>query len=444
MATGSGKTVVMAMLIAWQALNKFSHPQDARFSDAFLIVTPGITIKDRLRVLMPNDPNNYYRQVDVLPPDLLVELERAKIVIENFHTFRPRETVQASRTTKSILRAGADASQPSAFTETPDQMVRRVCRGLGSKRGIVILNDESHHCYRRKVGGEEVQLAGEDKKEAEQRNEEARVWISGLEAVQRKLGVKVVYDLSATPFFLRGSGYTEGDLFPWVVSDFSLIDAIESGIVKIPRVPIADNAMQGPQPTYRDLWQRIRYDLPKKGRKRESVGGEPQLPDELAGALKSLYGNYQQYEQEWHKTSEARADGLTPPVFIVVCNNTNVSKLVFDYVSGWEKTLDNGSKVLVPGELPLFSKVADTGRWSDRPTTILVDSSQLESGEAMSADFKKIAATQIAEFKAEYRTRTGGDPEQLTDEDLLREVMNTVESRASSVRTSSASSRSRC
>ena len=427
MATGSGKTVVMAMLIAWQALNKFANPQDSRFSDSFLIVTPGITIKDRLRVLLPNDPNNYYRQLDVLPPDLLTDLERAKIVIENFHTLKTRETIQASRTTKAILRAGSDESQPSPFTETPDQMVRRVCRSLGSKRSIVVINDEAHHCYRRKVGGDDAPLAGDDKKEAEQRNEEARVWISGLEAVQRKIGVKAVYDLSATPFFLRGSGYTEGDLFPWVVADFSLIDAIESGIVKIPRVPIADNAMQGPQPTYRDLWQRIRLDLPRKGRKTLAAEGEPQLPAELEGALQSLYSNYKQYEEQWEQNAEAWANGLTPPVFIVVCNNTNVSKLVFDYISGWEKVLDDGrTKILVPGELPLFSNVTDGNRWSDRPSTILVDSSQLESGEAMSAEFKKIAAAEIAEFKAEYRARTGGDPEEVTDQDLLREVMNTV------------------
>jgi len=277
------------------------------------------------------------------------------------------------------------------------------------------MNDEAHHCYRRKAGDEDVRLTGDDKREAEQRNEEARVWISGVEAIQRKIGVKVVYDLSATPFFLRGSGYTEGDLFPWVVSDFSLIDAIESGIVKIPRVPIADNAMQGPQPTYRDLWQRIRQDLPRKGRKTEAAQGEPQLPAELEGALQSLYSNYRQYEEQWESHAEARANGLTPPVFIVVCNNTNVSKLVFDYVSGWEKTLDDGRNILVPGALPLFGNVTDAGRWSDRPSTILVDSSQLESGEAMSA-----------EFKAEYRAPTGGDPEEVTDQDLLREVMNTV------------------
>ena len=144
-------------------------------------------------------------------------------------------------------------------------MVNRVCRELGNKRNIVVLNDEAHHCYRRKPDGDDEKLTGEDRIEAEKRNEEARIWISGLEAIKAKLGIRAIYDLSATPFFLRGSGYPEGTLFPWVVSDFSLIDAIESGIVKVPRVPVADDSMQGDQPTYRGLWLRIRDDLPEEG-----------------------------------------------------------------------------------------------------------------------------------------------------------------------------------
>jgi type III restriction enzyme len=131
------------------------------------------------------------------------------------------------------------------FTETPAEMVRRVCRELGNKQNLVVINDEAHHCYRRKPDGEDEGLSGEERREAEKRAEEARVWISGLEAVKDKLGLRAIYDLSATPFFLRGSGYSEGTLFPWVVSDFSLIDAIESGLVKVPRVPVEDNAMIG-------------------------------------------------------------------------------------------------------------------------------------------------------------------------------------------------------
>jgi type III restriction enzyme len=423
MATGSGKTVVMAMVIAWHALNKLANPQDARFSDTFLIVTPGITIRDRLRVLLPNDPQNYYRERDVLPPEMLEALQRAKIIITNFHAFKPRERVHAGKLTKAILKKG---SGENGFTETPDEMVRRVCRELGTKKNIVVINDESHHCYRRRVADEEEKLTGEDRREADKREEEARIWISGLEAVKAKLGLKAVYDLSATPFFLRGSGYSEGTLFPWVVSDFSLIDAIESGIVKVPRVPVADDSMTGEQPTYRDLWLRIREHLPRKGRGTQAVTGEPKLPKELQGALHSLYGNYEKYYRQWEKNKEARAYGQTPPVFIVVCNNTNVSKLVFDYVAGWEKELPKGKSVLVPGALSIFSNVEED-RWSNRPNTILIDSEQLESGEGMSDAFKKIAKVQIEEFKAEYRTRfPGRDVEKLTDEDLLREVMNTV------------------
>ena len=423
MATGSGKTVVMAMLIAWHVLNKLANPQDARFSDAFLVVTPGITIRDRLRVLLPSDPGNYYRQHDIVPPDLLPEIGKAKITVTNFHAFKPRETTPAGKLTKRILRQ----DETGAFTESPDQMVRRVCRELGTKHGIVVINDEAHHCYRAKAEEVPEKLSGEERKEAEKRKEEARIWISGLEAVQAKLGIKAAYDLSATPFFLRGSGYPEGTLFPWVVSDFSLIDAIESGIVKVPRVPVADDSMTGEQPTYRELWTRIREHLPRKGRRTEAVSGEPKPPAELEGALRSLYANYEKFFNIWQDDAVAQARGLTPPVFIVVCNNTNVSKLVFDYIAGWEKELRDGTTVNVPGKLDVFSNVAPDGTWLARPNTILIDSEQLESGEAMSSEFKAIARLEIEEFKADYRRRfPGRDAEELTDEDLLREVLNTV------------------
>ena len=428
MATGTGKTVVMAMLIAWHTLNKLAHRSDRKFSDAFLIVTPGLTIRDRLRVLLPNDPENYYDQRDILPPDMRDELGQAKIVITNFHAFLQRTKTPTSKITNAVLQ-----NDPEAFIETPGQMVRRVLRELGGKRNIVVLNDEAHHCYRRKPD-ESIKLKGDERKEAEKRNKDARVWISGIEAVKEKIGIRVVYDLSATPFFLQGSGYnritpdgvkmTEGVLFPWVVSDFSLIDAIESGIVKVPRVPVDDNAMDGAQPTYRDLWLRVRDDLPKRGRRKgtDNTNDVPKPPAELEGALNSLYGNYERYYQRW----ESDPHGQTPPVMIIVCNNTAVSKLVYDWVAGHEKTLPDGNTVVAPGNLQIFSNEAN-GRWLPRPNTILIDSEQLESGEAMSNAFKKIAATEIEQFKVDYQTRfPGRSVEKITDEDLLREVMNTV------------------
>ena len=315
MATGSGKTLVMAMLIAWHALNKLANPQDARFSDAFLVVTPGITIRDRLRVLLPNDPNNYYRLHDLVPAELMQELGKVNLVITNFHAFLLRERISAGKLTKELLNPGAEASP---FTETPDQMVRRACRELGNKKNIVVINDEAHHCHRRKPEADGEKLTGDERKEAERREEEARIWISGLEAVKAKIGVKVVYDLSATPFFLKGSGYPEGTLFPWVVSDFSLIDAIEAGIVKVPRVPVADDSMIGEQPTYRDLWLRIRENLPKKGRGTAPVGGDPNLPVELEGALQSLYSNYEKYYRQWERNTEGRYHGMAPSLSALV------------------------------------------------------------------------------------------------------------------------------
>ncbi len=423
LATGAGKTTVMGMLIAWHVLNKVANAQDARFSDSFLVIAPGITIRDRLRVLLPSDPSTIYRALDLVPSDLFEQLGRSKIIVTNYHAFKQREKVDAPKLVKSVLGQG----ETNLFTETPDEMVRRVCREFGNKKNIVVLNDEAHHCYRRKPENAiEEKLTGEEGQEAKKREEQARIWLRGIEAVKKKLGVRAIYDLSATPFFLRGSGWPEGTLFPWVVSDFSLIDAIEAGIVKVPRVPVQDNAGDADVPTYRDLWSRVRDGLPKKGRKTDAVSGEPKLPPALEGALQSLYANYEKSFRRWEANSEARSKGQTPPVFIVVCSNTNVSKLVYDYIAGWEKALANGEKIVVPGGLPLFSN-EENGGFKARPYSILIDSEQLDSGEAMTAEFKKIASVEIDRFKSEYVARfPGRDPDSLKDEDILREVMNTV------------------
>ncbi|WP_424535519.1 BPTD_3080 family restriction endonuclease [Sphaerisporangium viridialbum] len=428
MATGAGKTVVMAMLIAWQALNKVESPQDKRFARRFLVVAPGITIRDRLRVLLPEDDDNYYRMRDLVPPDLYGALAQAKIAITNFHAFQRRETKLGqgvAKTTKELLAGYSGA--PSPFQETVGQMVTRVCRELGGSSEIVVLNDEAHHCYRDRIADPEEDvkeaLKGEDKKEADSRNEKARVWFRGLRAIKSKLGIKTVYDLSATPFFLSGSGYKEGTLFPWVVSDFSLVDAIESGIVKIPRVPVDDNRSSN-DVTYLHLWQNIRDELPKKGRKDSTVSAE-HLPPALEGALHSLYGSYEKAYRDWEE-SEASKNGDPPPVFIVVCNNTTVSKMVFDWIAGWDKQVDDETTVAVRGNLPLFSNVDANHGWRHRPPTILVDSEQFERGE-LTKDFHQALAHEIDEFKQEYARRfIGRSADKVDDAEILREVMNTV------------------
>ncbi|MFF2199693.1 BPTD_3080 family restriction endonuclease [Streptomyces sp. NPDC058145] len=427
MATGTGKTVVMAMLIAWQALNKAAQPTDRRFTRKFLVITPGITIRDRLRVLLPEDDETYYRERDLVPADLYSSLQQARITIVNFHTLRRRDKTSSSekmtRLNTAVLQ-GNDAQEIGAFAESEEAMVKRVCASLRGTGEIMVLNDEAHHCYQPRVAAEadaDRRVSATERRDAEVSEAEARIWFSGLVAIRKHLGVKSVYDLSATPFFIGGSGYREGILFPWVVSDFSLVDAIESGVVKIPRVPVDDDR-PSPDVTYLDLWQKIRSELPRHGRKTDVVSAEG-LPDALEGALASLYSSYRREYAHW---KESAAAGEPPPVFIVVCSNTAVSKMVFDKIAGYEKVLKDGTAVLTPGSLTLFSNVQD-GRWSNSPRTILVDSKELESGQALSKEFRQLAAKEIEDFKAAYSRRFPGRGEpEVSDAELLREVMNTV------------------
>ena len=186
----------------------------------------------RLRVLQPNDPDSYYRSRELVPADLMAHLDRAKIVIANYHAFMRRDALEVSRGGRALLRGrGPDI----ASRETDGQMLQRVMPELMGSRNVMVLNDEAHHCYREKRTGtdEEGPLQAEERAEAARNEEAARVWMSGLDTVERKLGIGRIVDLSATPFFLRGSGYAEGTLFPWTMSDFSLMDAIE---IRFPRV----------------------------------------------------------------------------------------------------------------------------------------------------------------------------------------------------------------
>ncbi len=422
MATGSGKTVVMGMFIAWQTLNKLANPFDKRFSTRFLIVTPGITIRDRLRVLLPNDPQTFYRVMDLVTPEQQDRLQAATIEITNYHAFIRRDKIEAASLTKKILSRG-DADN-ERFKESPGEMVRRVCKAFGTAKDIVVLNDEAHHCYTPAPAeaAEEGSIDADERTEAKRNADEARVWFDGLRALRGKLGIRQVFDVSATPFFLKGSGYAEGTLFPWVVSDFGLMDAIESGIVKVPRVPVADDSMVGDLPKYRDLWVHVRDALPRKGLRDTTVGeGDPILPKVLEGALESLYGDYRRSYDQWEGAGMGR-----PPVFIVVCSNTSVSKLVYDWIAGYDKPQADGTTIPAPGKLPLFSNIED-GAWLHRPVTMLIDSMQLDRGDALDPAFKKAAAHEIAEYKREYVARfPGRSADEIEDETILREVLNTV------------------
>ena len=424
MATGAGKTTVMAMLIAWQTVNAVRRPNSRRFTRGFLIATPGITIKDRLRVLLPHDPNSYYKERELAPGDMLGDITRAKIVITNYHAFKLREKTDFSPGGRALMQ-GRKGSELKT-KETEGEMLQRVMPELMGMKNILAFNDEGHHCYRERPSGEseEANLTGDARKEAEKNQEAARVWISGLEAAQRKLGLNRIFDLSATPFFLRGSGYKEGTLFPWTMSDFSLIDAIECGIVKLPRVPVSDNIPGADMPQYRQLWETIRGDMPKKGRGKAAELDPLKLPEKLKTALEALYGHYEKVFDQWQQADNVEV----PPCFIIVCNNTSTSKLVYDYVAGFQRKPEDGSAMLINGHLKLFQNFDHHEKPLARPRTLLIDSEQLESGEALDKNFRAMAADEIERFRQEIQARTGNrrQAENLSDQDLLREVMNTV------------------
>nr|WP_244363739.1 DEAD/DEAH box helicase family protein [Thermus brockianus] len=313
MATGSGKTVVMGMVIAWQVLNKLANPQDRRFSDAVLLVCPNLTIKERLQVLLPWKPGNYCEKFDLVPRGFLERLQQGRFQITNWHLFQPRDDSRS----RSVVQRGPEGD--AAFCQ-------RVLRELGNKQNILVINDEAHHAYRPAPlpEGLREQLSLEEIAE----REEATVWVSGLDRIHAVRGINFCADFSATPFYIKGSGYEEGAPFPWIVSDFGLVDAIESGIVKIPRVPVDDNT-GALIPAYFRLWEWINSRLPASERQTARRRAKPEsVLREAEGALTTL-------ASEWKKTFEAfqQASSPVPPVMIVVCDNTDLAKLVHEHIA---------------------------------------------------------------------------------------------------------------
>ncbi len=319
MATGSGKTVVMAMLISWAFCNRGTKPGDPRFPRRALVLCPNLTIKERLNVLRPGDPYNYYEMFDIVPSTLRTELAKGKVLVTNWHWLAPEAEVQKVGGAP-IVKLGPESAEAFGRNRLGD---------LWDEEPLMVLNDEGHHAYRPAPVGEDVVLTAEEKAD----REEATVWVSGLDKINAACGIGICVDLSATPFYLHGSGYPEGSPFPWIVSDFSLVDAIESGITKIPRLPAIDNTGR-PDPKYFKLWDHITRDL-RSGER--LTGGKPKpavVYRKAEDALLTLAGEWKQKLEQ--VTSSAPGQDRTPPVMIVVCDNTDIAKEFYRAISGEE------------------------------------------------------------------------------------------------------------
>lgn len=455
MATGTGKTVVMAMLVLYHYLNKREYHNDTRFADHFLIVAPGITIRDRLGVLYvedkrnPNDANDYYHRRDLIPPNYrhLMGGLNAAITITNYHVFEPKvfSGKKSSPLDGKLVYNPATGEMEKRDDREPFSSVlsRLLGRNMKGKR-IVVINDEAHHCYL-PARDEESSSKDEETQEGVEENAKAMVWYEGLRQLKLQgYRLQQVYDLSATPYYLKGSGHQPYSLFPWVVSDFGLVDSIESGLVKIPFLPTYDNSADLDEPKLRNIYEHIRSELPKKGQRgarkaakeasqtegKEPPKGEqpPHLPELLKLALAQFTDDYRRYDDGLRGSAETSVNLFTaPPVFIVVCNNTTVSKEVYKYIAGYETTDADGHTIYIDGQFPIFSNYKD-GIPKQKPPTLIIDSEAVDSAAATIDDeFKRVFGDEIATFRREYALLHGsGSADRLTEGDILREVVNTV------------------
>lgn len=335
MATGSGKTIVMAMLIAWQVLNKVTYPQDTRFSKNVFIVAPGLTVKNRLQVLLPFGENNFYDEFNIVPVGLIEKLRQGKIIIKNWHALN-WETEERIVKRKSVDKRGA---------KSDEAYVREVLEEMSSARNILVINDEAHHAWRVAA---ESKVKGLKKEEID----EATKWVGGLDRIHNARGILNCFDFSATPFTPTGKKSSEEALFGWIVSDFGLNDAIESGLVKTPRVVVRDDALPDSK-TYKSklyhIYEHVQEDLTQK------LQEQVPLPDLVNNAYYLLGKDWLETFESWKDSNQP-----TPPVMITVANTTYTAarvkfafdrkKILIDELCEPDKTLHIDSRVLEEAE----------------------------------------------------------------------------------------------
>ncbi|MDD5555134.1 MAG: DEAD/DEAH box helicase family protein [Candidatus Pacebacteria bacterium] len=302
LATGTGKTVVMAMLIAWQALNKIANPKDARFSKHILIIAPGLTVRDRLQVLLPDNPDNFYQSFILVDSAMWQELLQAKIEVTNWHTLAPYNENYGPK----VIKKGP---------ESEEAFVRRVLPDFGNATNILIINDEAHHCH------------GPTGEEDASEKEKATIWVSGIDRISRARGVLRAYDLTATPFKPTGRNNQGEQLFTWIVSDFGLNDAIESGLVKTPKVAVRDDSKldKDLKSRFFHIYEHVKEDLNRRAEKHEG------LPDLVRNAVNILGADWLQSKDDWQKQERK-----TPPVMIMISNRTETAaRLEYSLVNGF-------------------------------------------------------------------------------------------------------------
>ncbi|WP_414402136.1 BPTD_3080 family restriction endonuclease [Synechococcus sp. WC101] len=360
MATGTGKTIVMAMVIAWHILNKVANPQDARFSKNVLVVAPGLTVKKRLAVLEPAGAGNYYEAFDIVPSTLLDKLRQGRVLVRNWHALA-WESEEQIKKRKSVDKRGAKSDE--AYT-------REVLGEMANAHNLLVINDEAHHAWRVNWEAEGKYLRQRDLKDSAQ---EATVWVGGLDRLHRSRGILTCYDFSATPFAPSGKKSSEEALFGWIVSDFGLNDAIESGLVKTPRVVVRDDAVPNAK-TYKSRLYHIYNDPEVKDDLNRRANPEELLPDLVLNA-------YYLLGYDWRETWKAwkAADLPTPPVMITVCNRTETAARVKHAFESRRIPIDELCNS--EGILHIDSKVLEEAEAKEESTAVVEASDEADDGE---------------------------------------------------------------
>lgn len=336
MATGSGKTIVMAMVIAWHILNKVANRQDVRFSKNVLILAPGLTVKSRLSVLNPSDGNNYFRLFNIVPVGMLDKLRQGKIIIQNWHALQWDTEAKLSKK-KTVDKRGVKSDRA---------YVRDVLGDMAAAKNILVINDEAHHAWRVPA---ESKIKGVKKEDIEA----STIWVGGLDRIHKAIGILKCFDFSATPFAPSGKQSSGEALFPWIISDFGLNDAIEAGLVKTPRVVIRDDGKLGSD--YKSRLYHIYMDKEVKDDINRRAGETEPLPDLITNAYYLLGKDWLETRNRWIDKGHN-----IPPVMITVANRTETSsriKFAFEHsqiliqeLCDSERTLQIDSKVLDQAE----------------------------------------------------------------------------------------------